>query len=284
MPALNNYSFQFGSFVFGGAGSPYQIMSVDGLEGLPALRVQDDNRGFNDGMFSGQDFLAGRTISMIILITGSGGNSAAYNFNLLQAALLPQTTGTTQMFFQLSPASGTQFVNSRVRVLRSTVDPEYTYGFIRCQLELFCPDPRYYDQTLQSASLNVSNPLGRTYNRTYNLVYGGGSYATTTTVTNSGWTATYPTITLNGPITNPTFGNVTQGLYLTLTGTYTNTDNLVIDLYNKLITLNGVSARYLISSGNWFSASSGTNQFYLTGTYTVPGTTAATVTWYNAYV
>ena len=43
------YSFAFNGQVFGGANSPYQIQSVDGLESLPGIRNQDDNRGYHDG-------------------------------------------------------------------------------------------------------------------------------------------------------------------------------------------------------------------------------------------
>lgn len=285
MPTLTTpYSFSFNGQTFGGAGSPYQILSVDGLEGLPSIRNQDDNRGYNDGMFTGQDFLGGRLVSVIFQTFGAGATSAQTNLNTIQQALLYQTTGTTPLYFKLPPASGDQFINARVRGFRTTIDPNYTYGFITSQVDFFCPDPRYYDNTLQTASMVVSNPPGREYNRTYNLIYGFGTYATTTNVTNSGWTTTYPTITITGPITNVTIGNVTTGNYLNLSGSITNTDSLVIDLYNKLITLNGVSARNLLSSGTWFGAPPGTSQYYLTGSFTTPGLTAATVTWRNAYV
>ena len=44
MPVItNSYSFSFAGITFGGAGSPYQILSVEGLEGLPGIRNQDDN-------------------------------------------------------------------------------------------------------------------------------------------------------------------------------------------------------------------------------------------------
>ena len=285
MPVVTvSYSFSFNGLTFGGASTPYQILSVDGLEGIPQIRNQDDNRGYADGMFSGQDFLSGRTITITFLtLATAGGNSAQTNLNTIQNALLPQTTGTTPLYFILPP-SGEQFINARVRSFVTTVNPDYTYGFITSQVTFFCPDASYFDSTLQTGVLSVSNPLGRTYNRTYNLEYGGGSTAVTTPVTNSGrWTA-YPTITLNGPITNPILGNTTQGKYLSFTGTYTNTDSLVIDLYNKLVTLNGVTARNLLTTGEWFSAPVGTSQFYMTGTGTLAGTTSATVTWRNTYI
>lgn len=283
--ALNFYSFQFGSFVFGGAGSVYQINSVDGLESLPAIRNQDDNKGYNDGMFTGRDFLGGRTLTFEIMTFAGGGNSAHTNFNLLQAALVPQTSGTTTLSFQLSPSDATYRFSARVRDRKTVVDPEYTFGFIRSQYTFFCPDPRYYSDTATTASMTPQQPLGRTYDRTYNLVYGGGSIATSTTITNSGNWTTYPVITITGPALNPTIGNITTGQYITVNYGLANTDTLVIDLDQKLITLNGNSARNLIAGNSqWFGAPPGTSNFYFTAnTYTI-GTTAASVVYRSAWV
>jgi phage-related protein len=279
------YSFAFNNQVFGGAGSPYQILSVDGLESLPAIRNQDDNRGYNDGMFSGRDFLSGRTVSIIFNTFGDSNGSAQTNYNTIQRTLLPQTSGTTPLFFKFpnSPASE-QFVNARVRALRTSVDPNYTYGYITSQVDFFCPDPNYYDSNLQTANMLISAALGRTYNKTFNYTYGGGSATVTTTISNIGWATTYPTITINGPITNPVIGNSTSGDTLYFTGTYSALDVLEIDLYNQLITLNGNPARNLLISGTWFDAPPGNSNFFFTGTGTLAGTTQATVSWYSAYI
>lgn len=279
------YSFAFRNQVFGGAGSPYQILSVDGLESLPGIRNQDDNRGYHDGMFTGRDFLSGRTISIIFNTFGDSNGSAQTNYNTIQSTLLPQTQGTTPLYFKFpnSPSSE-QFVNARVRSLRTTVDPNYTYGYITSQVEFFCPDPNYYNNNLQTANMLISAALGRTYNRTFNYTYGGGSSSVTTTITNIGWATTYPTITIQGPITNPIIGNTTSGNILNFTGTYSALDTLEIDLYNQLITLNGNPARNLLISGTWFDAPPGNSNFFFTGTGTLAGTTQATVSWYSAYI
>jgi len=283
--SLNYYSFAFNGFVFGGAGSPYQILSVDGLESLPNIRNQDDNRGYADGMFTGNDFLSGRTVTITVNTFAGNGNSAQTNYNLLQAALLPQTSGTTPLQFQLSPAGGLQRLNARVRTNKTVVDPNYTYGYITSQYTFFCADPRYYDDTVQIANLVVTNPSGRVYNKTYNVTYGGGSLASQTSVVNNGWATTYPVITFTGPATNPFFGNSTQGLSIGVSGSYSSSDTIIIDLNQKLITINGTPSRNLITGGStWFSASPGTNQFYMTGTSTLAGTTQATITWQNAYI
>lgn len=279
------YSFAFNNQVFGGAGSPYQILSVDGLESLPGIRNQDDNRGYHDGMFTGRDFLNGRTISIIFNTFGDAGGSAQTNYNTIQSTLLPQTQGTTPLYFKFpnSPTSE-QFVDARVRALRTTVDPNYTYGYITSQVDFFCPDPNYYNNNLQTAVMAISPALGRTYNRTFNYTYGGGSSTVTTTISNIGWATTYPTITINGPITNPIVGNTTSGNTLYFTGTYSSSDILEIDLYNQLITLNGNPARNLLISGTWFDAPPGNSLFFFTGTGTLAGTTQATVSWYSAYI
>jgi hypothetical protein len=367
--SLNNYSFAFNGYVFGGANSMHQVLSVDGLEALPGVRNQDDNRGYADGMFSGNDFLGGRELIITILTTGnsstaaisaatatgtgvityttsaahglvtgqlvtiigvfstgnpsgtagtgfnqtlkaatvtsttqftlavtltdtrtSGGNmamssSAQQNYNLLQAAVLPQTSGTTIMQFQMSNAGALQRVYARVRANRTIIDPDYSYGYIKSQYSFFCPDPRYYDDTQQTASLAVTNALGRVYNRIYNLVYGFSTSGGAANVQNNGWATTYPVVTVNGPIVNPTIGNSTTGNYITVTGSYASSDIIVVDLDTKLITLNGNPARNLVTgTSTWFGAAPGANAFYLTGSGTIAGTTAATVAWRSAYI
>jgi phage-related protein len=180
--------------------------------------------------------------------------------------------------------SSEQFVDARVRALRTSIDPNYTYGYITSQVDFFCPDPNYYDSNLQTANMLISAALGRTYNKTFNYTYGGGSATVTTTISNIGWATTYPTITINGPITNPVIGNSTSGNTLYFSGTYSALDVLEIDLYNQLITLNGNPARNLLISGTWFAAPPGNSNFFFTGTGTLAGTTQATVSWYSAYI
>jgi phage-related protein len=279
------YSFSFNGYTFGGANSPHQIQNIIGLESLPGIRSQDDNRGYADGMFSGRDFFAGRTISIVFNTFESPGASAQTNYNTIQSYLLPQQSGTTPLYFKFpnSPTSE-QVVFARVRSMTTNIDPNYTYGYITSQVDFFCPDPNYYNNNLQTAVMAVLPAVGRTYDRVYDLVYGGATGYITTTVNNIGWATTYPNISLVGPITNPLLGNLTTGEFIQITGSFNLLDTINIDLYNKLITLNGNPARNLFTSGNWFSAQPGNNTFYFNGTFTVANQTKATVTWRSAYV
>jgi phage-related protein len=279
------YSFSFNGYTFGGANSPHQIQNIIGLESLPGIRSQDDNRGYADGMFSGRDFYAGRTISIVFNTFESPGVSAQTNYNTIQSYLLPQQSGTTPLYFKFpnSPTSE-QVVFARVRSMTTNIDPNYTYGYITSQVDFFCPDPNYYNNNLQTAVMAVLPAVGRTYDRVYDLVYGGATGYITTTVNNIGWATTYPNISLVGPITDPLLGNLTTGEFIQITGSFNLLDTINIDLYNKLITLNGNPARNLFTSGNWFSAQPGNNTFYFNGTFTVANQTKATVTWRSAYV
>lgn len=280
---LANYQFQFGSYIFGGANSVTQIDEVDGLESLPEIRNQDDNRGYNDGMFTGRDFLGGRQIIITMKTFGGNGNSAQQNFRLLQDAMLPQQQGTTPLYFQLSATDGLKVINARVRARQTLIDPDYTYGYIRSQYTLFAPDPRYYSSPSVTTSLLPSVALGRTYNRTYDLVYGGGSAGAT--IVNDGTVTTYPIISISGPITDPTIANQSTGQYITVNTVLSVTDVLIIDLYEKTITLNGSAARNLLAGNSqWFGCDPGNTVISFTGSGTIIGTTVASITYRSAFV
>ena len=144
---------------------------IDGLEGLPELRTQDDDQGYNDGMFSGRDFLAGRTLAVGRSPCPEMATRRRTSFNLLQAALLPQRQGASSSASSscrptVRPASrrpGAQAHRQDRPGVHVRVHP--------LGVAVLLPDPRYYDDTLLSGAMAPSLPGGRTYNRTYNLVY-----------------------------------------------------------------------------------------------------------------
>jgi hypothetical protein len=293
---LDVYSFAFNDFVFGGGDSVYQIMSLDGLEDLPVIRNQDDNRGYQDGMFTGRDFLSGRTLVFKITVRGDLNYSMQYYLNEMQTALIPQQQGTSLLQFQL-PGNDLQRLQARVRRRSITIDTSYSSGLATATYEFFCPDPRYYDDTLKSTDLTDALAVaGRTYNRVYTapetptanpyqtgMYYGGGSSAANL-INNSGWTTTYPIITIQGPAVNPRIDNVTTGEFLSTTIVLGTADTLVFNTDYKTVTINGVNRRAILSNtSTWFAAPPGTSYytFYATGT---TGNTACVVSWRNAYI
>jgi len=294
--SLVNYSFAFNDFEFGGGNSVYQIMTIDGLEDLPAIRNQDDNRGYQDGMWTGRDFLSGRNLVFTITVRGDTNYNMNYYLDLLQANLVPQQQGTGLLQFQL-PGSDLQRIDARVRRRAIQINTDYSSGMATATYEFFCPDPRYYDDEEKSTDLtNATAVAGRTYNRVYTatatnpanpdqtgMSYGGGAGAPNL-ITNDGWTTTYPEITIQGPAINPKVTNVTAGAFLLIDATIGTNDQLVLNTDYRTVTLNGVNRRALLNnSSTWFAAPPGTSYYTFTATGT-DGNTACVVTWRNAYI
>jgi len=266
---LGTYQFSFNGFTFG-AGTPYAVEAVDGLMETASLRVQDENRGYIDGSYSGRDFYDARTVTFDFIIIGDSSHSAQYYYRQLQANLAPQLTGyypdpyaSTQasgvlgLFqFQLTAATGQQRMWGRVRSVKATVDPEFTYGYIVASAELYFPDPRYYDE---SASVSAG---------------------TTVTVSNNGWATTSPAITISSPSASGTITDSVTGVVMTFANVNTSYP-LVIDLLQRTITQNSAPARNTLTSitNNWLYIPANTSS--ATWTSTVG---SMSVTWRNAYV
>lgn len=294
--SLLNYRFAFNDFEFGGGNSVYQILTLDGLEDLPVIRNQDDNRGYQDGMWTGRDFLSGRTLVFTMTIRGDSNYSMNYYLDQLQANLVPQQQGTGLLQFQM-PGSDLQRIDARVRRRSIQVNPDYSSGLATATYEFFCPDPRYYDDQLKTTDLTDSTAIaGRTYNRVYTatatnpsnpnetgMSYGGGAGAPNL-ITNDGWTTTYPVITIQGPAINPKITNVTAGAFLLIDATLGTNDELILNTDYRTVTLNGINRRALLNnSSTWFAAPPGTSYYTFTATGT-DGNTACVVTWRNAYI
>lgn len=269
--SLSPWQYSFNGFNFG-AGTPYGVEEVDGLANSPTLRVQDDPRGYQDGAYSGRDFLGDRTVTFHFIILGDGSHSAHYYYQQLQKNLAPQRqglypdpyagtqpAGTLGLFqFQLTAATGQQRMWGRVRSVETVIDADFSYGFIQASVEMYFPDPRYYDETALTAS---------------------GS--TIATVSNAGWADTCPAITIATPSAS---GSITDSLTGASMG-FANVNTgypLVIDLLRKTITQNSLPARNTLTSmNNWLYIPAVTSSGAATWTSTL-GSMA--LTWRNAYL
>lgn len=284
-----DYSFAFDDYLFGGIGQGVQVLEVTGLEDLPSLRVQDDNRGYFDGMFTGRDFLNARVITMKLQIMSDQTNSMFTYLDRMKASLVSQTTGTTPLLFKLPTRSFVQKVYARVRRRTITIDPQYTYGKAYAYVEFFCPDPRIYASDGQQIALGTTTGYGRAYSRSYSG--GGFTYTVSTgtlsnyqTIYNYGNTNTYPVITLTGGCTNPKITDQSTGQILQFTTTLGASDVLTINTDTRQILLNGVNARNLLdASSQWFYLPPGGTTLSFLATTANPNTTCV-VSWSDAYL
>lgn len=280
-----NYQFAFNGWAFGGLGQGVQVLQVEGLEDMPDLRVQDDTRGFQDGMFTGRDFLSGRTITFTLQIMNDAANSMQTYLAELKANLVFQQQGTGTLQFQL-PGRALQRVYGRVRKRHISIDPDYVYGRAIATVEFFCPDPRVYDDAQILIGLNPTSQVGRIYNRTYNLVYNtpSGTTSSFATATNAGNVTVFPTITLTGQMLNPIVVNSTTGQSLPLNISMSAADTIVIDPDLRGVTYNGLPARNLLSNtAQWFGFPPGNTTIGIV-VPTAAATAQCQITYRNGYV
>ena len=282
---VDNYEFAFNGWLFGGPGQGVQVLEVSGLEDLPELRVQDDTRGFQDGMFTGRDFLSGRTLSFTLQIMNDSAASMQTYLSQLKANLQFQQSGTGTLQFLL-PGRSLQRVSARVRRRSLKIDPEYAYGRSYATVEFFCPDPRIYDDALQTLTLSPTSQVGRDYDRIYDLVYTvpSGSTSSFGSCVNSGNVTVYPLITLTGAMTNPIIVNSTTGQSIPLTVNTSASDVIVIDPDLRSVTYNGNPARNIVTNAaQWFGFPPGTTTIGIVVSSAAVAATG-TITFRNGYV
>lgn len=230
-----------------GAGTSYQILNIDGLGGTSPLRVQDENRGYLDGSYTGRDFYDERTVTIDVLVLGDATTSAQANYLTFQQFFSPQPigyyvdpTGNTfaqnqlKLFqFQLtadtvvSTSSPTKQMYGRVRNVTTPINPDFTYGYIQTRVELVFPDPRYYDDTLSGTVTGTSGSL-----------------------LNLGWAISCPVITIASCNTS---GSITDGTTTMYFGNMTSGQELIIDLLQRVIYYQGIPTRniMLANSTGW---------------------------------
>ena len=138
------------------------------------------------------------------------------------------------------------------------------------QITIHCPDPIIYDggdgTTTDSAwfeqTFYKEEPGGFEIQYKVPVEWVGGEMATA--IENLGTVAAYPIITLKGKFTNPKITNLTTNQFVELNRTTSAGDEIVIDMKERIITLNGVSiASSRTIDSSWWSLTQGINKIVL---------------------
>ena len=242
-----------------------------------------------DGSFSGRDFVDARTVTFTLQIMSDNTASMQTYLAELQKYLMPQRSGMNVLQVYLPGGRGVRRLYGRVRRRQILIDPSYVYGRAVATLEFFCPDPRIYNDTASSYTINSLSSLSRTYNRTYNLSYpsavSGSSGAVT--LTNNGSYETWPTFSISTSstscsgvsVTNYTTGDVLSFPNLTLA----TSDTLTLDSDLRTVLINGSPARNTMSvASRWFPLPANTPQ--IIGLSATTGTASCTISYRDAYI
>jgi hypothetical protein len=150
--------------------------------------------------------------------------------------------------------------------------------------------PRITGQRAKSFLIGMTAADPRIYGVTTNVqaasvVDSSGAYAAVT-ASNVGSVATYPTISITGPITNPILTNATSGKVLSLTRTIAAGDRVDLDFTNRTIKTQAGSSVYSslnYTTSEWWPINPGSNSITLTGTF-VSTAAQLSVGWRDAWL
>lgn len=234
---LANYSISFNDLTIGN-GTLFPILNIEGLGGTSPLRIQDDNRGYVDGSYTGRDFYDERTVYIDVLVLGDNSSTAQENYKLLQQAFAPQPlgyypdpTGFTpaadelKLFqYRLNGDTGDKRMYGRSRGLVTPIDADFTYGFIETRIQMSFPDPRYYDDV--GTTVTGASP----------------------TLTNNGWAVSCPVININS--VSGSSGIITDGVTIMDFANMTPGANLKIDLLQRVIYYNNQPKRNILTANS----------------------------------
>ena len=230
---LSNYQFVFNGLTIG-TGTNYLVTNVEGLGGTSPLRIQDDNRGYIDGSYTGRDFYDERTVYIDVTVLGDNSTTAQANYKILQNAFAPQPlgyypdpTGLTpasqqlKLFqFRLTGNTGDMQMYGRSRGLVTPITPDFAYGYIQTRIMMSFPDPRYYTDAGTSVS------------------------GSTISLTNAGWATSCPVITVASPSAS---GQISDGtVNMIFLGVPTG-GPLIIDLLSRVIYTSGYANRNVMT-------------------------------------
>jgi hypothetical protein len=242
------------------SGCDWIVTNPTGWSASPPARPSQQDKTIGDGAHAGTGYYAGRLVILEGTCVAPDQVSMLWAKEAINSAFGP---------YDLVPLRVDELHLSRMCMVRlnDQIDPidkgpvAFTWQF-----GVFAPDPRRY--SVNPVSLSCGLPTagtgnGRTYPRTYPLLYSGaGAGASEVVFMQAGnYKYTPAVITIQGPVISPTVEHDRSGSHLTLDMTIGYGRYVVLDLNNQTAMLGGTQtvATSLTSDSAWFMLSPGEN-------------------------
>jgi hypothetical protein len=267
-----------------GGNSKYQITPpITGLDTPPIRMGQGDWSGRDGGYVSSQFYS-----SRVIVIEGFYFSRNCNEADDLRKNLIASIPLRQSLPLYITNFAGRKFLSQTyIKDFKADITEP---GFGKFQITLVAPDHLLYDAgdgidpDSGFVNLPVYKLIGGGYVTQYNMPAQWTPGTQPTVAQNLGEVMIYPQFKIVGPTTNPTIFNLTENKFVKINVTTTNpTDELIIDMYARTVTLNGgsiLSFRTLDST--WWGLRTGDNviQFNTDGG---GDTNYGTLRWRNAY-
>jgi hypothetical protein len=237
---LDEWQVEFGGLLLG-SGTAYDIVGIVGLGDQPDVRVADQDRFRDHGMYSGDDFLTGRVIELDLSVRGNGAfGSLSLLLQNLNVIFQPGLTGLKPLRACIPGVANGETIRVMAKTRKRSVANDWLYSvgpLAMPIIQLLVPDPRLYSD--EPDSVTTDGGVGQV------------------TVNNRGTFQTLPVITITGPVTNPkvVFGGLEFSLLYDLPAGQT----IVLDFMEHTILLGGVENIYYtwVPGSSWFPIDTG---------------------------
>lgn len=236
------------------------LTDVTGLDN-PEVRESADNIVEGDGGVHGSFYYGRRPITLEGMIVNP---TSPTNRNQKMTQLMRACNAMrSDALLTWTPTGGVQqaILVRKQQPLRISGTWQKTF-----QLSLVAADPRIYAYNPNTANVNaasVGTEPGVGFDLAFDMFFPTGTVLGQLFVSNNGNAVTYPVLTVEGPVTNPSITNVTTGETIALTYTLTAGESLVIDTLNHTVLLNNTTSRYGavdFQNTQWWGLNPGTNE------------------------
>jgi hypothetical protein len=243
------------------------VNKISGLDSPEFRTAQRDHEGV-DGGYIDSEFMSMRTVVLEGTIYADPADADTlcdalrYNY---------RPTSETRPFYFKHPNKPPRVVFGKAQGARYDVEQLRRWGSTAVQLTIVCPTPYIYDadEIVGIGDLGGQD-TGHGFNHGFDYGFGGNNnYDGSVAVFNAGNHVAYPTVIINGPISQPALIESSTGKRVAFDVSLSNVDWLEVDFRRHRVTLNGVfSKRSSLLTGprSWWSIPPGTSSIKLTGT------------------
>ncbi|MDN3259598.1 hypothetical protein QWJ26_07170 [Streptomyces sp. CSDS2] len=157
MAELDDWTAEYADLIMGEPDSAVSIVAVDGLVSLPDVRSSDLILVQQHGLYPGDDYMNGRTVTLTLEVYGTTDEEFSQALGRVFAAFTAGGPETPLRFrFPGLAAGATAFVNVRPRRRSGPVDLNFAHRVCNVVVELFATDPHIYADAL--TTLTMSSP------------------------------------------------------------------------------------------------------------------------------
>ncbi|MFF4424164.1 hypothetical protein ACFY04_25845 [Streptomyces sp. NPDC001549] len=156
MAELDDWTCEFNGLTIGRPDSAISLVAVDGLVSLPDIRSADLTLVQRHGLYPGDDYMGGRSITLTLEVYGRTREEFTEALSAIYAAF-GHAEREKPLRFKFPGIAGdrTGFVKVRPRKRSAPLDLNFAYLVCNVAVELFATDPYIYGDALVSRTLTA---------------------------------------------------------------------------------------------------------------------------------